>query len=66
MSNPGDLFAKLNAESEQAKAGLKEFAGYIRTYYEALVEDGFTPEQALELSSSYQTAMVMTLRDGGS
>jgi hypothetical protein len=58
MGKQEDFFAKLTAEAEQTKAGLKEFAGMIFAYYEGLVEAGFSADQALQLTIQYQSVFI--------
>jgi hypothetical protein len=50
---PDDDIARLRAESDQAKEGMKEFAGNLWAFYSALLEEGFDPSQAITLTLSF-------------
>ena len=51
---PPDPIAALS----QALSGLKNIAQIVRTYYVELIAQGFTPEQALGLTLTYQTQLM--------
>ena len=42
------------AETEQMMAAMGQWATYMRRYYEAMCEQGFTPEQAMTLVIEFQ------------
>lgn len=44
---------------------LLNVASLVRTYFEALVAQGFTDDQALELAAEMQTAMMLNRERGG-
>jgi hypothetical protein len=46
-----------NAELDQMVAGLVTFARASRTYYLELIESGFKPAQAFELTKHWQSAL---------
>lgn len=50
--NPLDLI-----EAAHAMAG---FAGTIRTYYVALIEQGFTEDEAMALTVSWQSSLILS------
>lgn len=54
-SNPAmpDIVALL----DQAASGLRDFAPLLKGYFDALVEAGFTPYQALHLVAGYQQGL---------
>jgi hypothetical protein len=49
----GAELARFKAEMEQARESIREVALAQRAYYEALVESGFTPEEALDLTRTW-------------
>lgn len=57
MSHEEDL-ARMRAEMDQAKEGLREFAGSIRVFYLELIEAGFTSNEAMALTVAWITAML--------
>lgn len=54
---------------EQLGAFARDFAPAVRSYYEGLVNAGFTEGQAMDLTAEWQTVvmveMVLPKRDGG-
>ena len=51
--NFADDLAQLRAAIDQAKAGSQEIAGALWTFYAALVEEGFHPDQAMMLTVTW-------------
>lgn len=49
------------AQLDQMNAGLRDLAKAIGTYYVALIETGFTAEQAIVLTVGFQATFVATL-----
>lgn len=47
---------------EKIMEGVNEFATVIRAYYDALINKGFTAEQALALTIEYQKGLLTLLR----
>jgi hypothetical protein len=58
-----DPIARLRAEMDQARAGMTEFAGALWGFYSGLVDAGFTPEQAMTLTSELLVAQVSNWGD---
>lgn len=54
----GDDFARLRAELDQARAGMKELGGNLRAFYEGLVEAGFSRREAFSLTATALAAML--------
>lgn len=46
------------AMTDQAEAGMAQFAVMLRSYHQDLLAAGFTRAEALHLTSQYQTAIV--------
>lgn len=58
MSAPADDLARLRAEMDQAKEGVKELAGALAGFFVALVGEGLTEGQALALTQTYLSKMI--------
>jgi cyclopropane fatty-acyl-phospholipid synthase-like methyltransferase len=56
--NEDDAIARMRAEMDQAKEGLKEVAGSLWTFYSALCEEGFADEAALEITITWFTQLL--------
>ena len=48
-----DEIARMRAEMDQAKEGLKEMAGVLADFYKELFARGLTEEQALDLTKTW-------------
>jgi cyclopropane fatty-acyl-phospholipid synthase-like methyltransferase len=57
MSQEDDL-ARLRAEMDQAREGMKEVAASCWAFYAALQEEGFEAGQALKITISWLTEML--------
>lgn len=57
-----DKFSKMIAAADQAGEGIKLFAPVMFAYFEALVNQGFTREEALALTMAYQNTFFLSLR----
>lgn len=42
---------------DQLQAMLRDLAPVVRSYYEKLLEQGFTPEEALTITIAFQNAL---------
>lgn len=47
---------------EKLIESVHQLADIVRTYYELLIEKGFTAEEALKLTVEYQNAIISTAR----
>jgi len=56
MADHDDELARLRAQMDQGKEGLKELAGSLWVFYEALVAEGFDAGVAVALTVSFLTA----------
>lgn len=56
-----DPIARLRAEMDQAKEGMKEFAGNVWAFHGALLEQGFTSEQAMTLTVTWLSETLRTI-----
>jgi hypothetical protein len=63
MSHEDEL-AKLRAAIDQANEGMKELAAPCWTFYQALQEEGFNPDQAMTVMLSWLTTSLA--KAGGS
>ena len=52
-------------EHEQLVCGLRNLAMILHAYYHVLLEEGFTSEQAMELTSHYQCYLFESDPDEG-
>lgn len=57
MAQEDDL-ARLRAEMDQAREGMKEIAASCWAFYAALQDEGFEDGQALRITISWLTAML--------
>lgn len=57
MSDDEEQPPDLLAGFDQLLRGLVDFARIVRTYYLALVEQGFTEVEALRLTIAYQSCL---------
>jgi hypothetical protein len=64
MSAQDDM-ARLRAEADQAKEGMKEFAALVWGFNSALVAEGFKPAEALQLSVTYVAQFMQNAYRGG-
>lgn len=55
--DPNDEIARLRADGDQAKEGMKELAGTTWAFYAALTDEGFAPDEALALTAAWITAL---------
>lgn len=55
---PEDQFARFRAEMDQARETLGELALTVRRYYQELVEQGFTKDQALTIVVAWQATIL--------
>lgn len=53
MSTPADDFARMRAEMDQAREGLKELAQTMAVFYRELCDSGFARAQALDLTKTW-------------
>lgn len=53
-----DALPDLGAALDQASSALRDLAPMMKTYFDALHEAGFTPYQALQMTMSYQAALI--------
>lgn len=58
---PDDEMARLRAAVDQAKEGMKEFAGSLWAFHSQLIEEGFAPDEAFALVLTF---LQETLRMG--
>ena len=54
----------LTALADQAAEEIKQFAPIMWSYFNALVAQGFTRQEALELTMGYQAALVAIAKRG--
>ncbi len=47
---------------EKLMESVHQLAGIVRTYYELLIEKGFTAAEALKLTVEYQNAIISAAR----
>lgn len=59
-----DELTRLRAQMDQAREGMREIAGSCWAFYSALVDEGFTPGQALDVLQTWLAATVDSLRGG--
>jgi hypothetical protein len=52
-----DPLARLRAEMDQAREGLKEVAANLHAFFEESVEQGFSEEQAFRLTRDFLAQM---------
>lgn len=52
-----------SAAIEQAKAGLKDMAALLKSYYDSLIDSGFNVTQALALTIAFQAQMMAKAGD---
>lgn len=64
MSAEDDI-ARLRAEADQGKEGLKELAGLVWSFYSGLITEGFKPDQALQLTITYLAQFMQNAGGGG-
>jgi len=50
--------ARMRAEIDQAREGLKELAGVLSAFYRELFASGFTKDQALDLTKTWLLHML--------
>jgi hypothetical protein len=55
-----DPLARLRAEMDQAREGVKEFMGTLRAFYSTALEEGFSEEAALRLTRDF---LIQSLRN---
>lgn len=48
-----DMLGRLRAEMDQARAGVREFAGMIWSFYDELCQQGFKADSALVLTLTF-------------
>lgn len=58
MGQYEDEMARLRAELDQAREGLRELAAALWTLYRELTQQGFTHRQAFELTATWLVEMV--------
>lgn len=56
-----DPIARLRAEMDQAKEGAREYVGTLWAFYSAALEEGFTVDQAFQM-----TCLMLTTALSGS
>lgn len=61
MTVKGDLMDE-KTDFEKLIESVHQLADIVRTYYELLIEKGFTAEEALKLTVEYQNAIISTAR----
>lgn len=54
-----------SAAIEQAKAGLKDMAALLKSYYDSLIDSGFNSTQALALTIAFQGQMMTSAAASG-
>lgn len=64
MSAADDI-ARLRAEADQGKEGIKEFAGTVWSFYSALVKDGFASDQALAITLAWMAHLLGRAKGNG-
>lgn len=57
MSAEDDI-ARMKAEMDQGREGLKEFAGSLWAFYAALIEKGFKEDQALKIMLAWFNSLL--------
>jgi hypothetical protein len=58
MPEHDEELARMRAQMDQGKEGLKELAGSLWAFYDALVSEGFQPDQALAVVITTLTANI--------
>lgn len=58
MGEYEDEMARLRAEVDQAREGLRELAGALWALYSQLVDQGFRRHQAMDITITWLTEMV--------
>lgn len=53
MGEENDMLGRLRAEMDQAKEGVREFAGMVWAFYDELITLGFRPKHALVLTLTF-------------
>ncbi|HMF60997.1 MAG TPA: hypothetical protein VK595_11535 [Vicinamibacterales bacterium] len=59
-----DPIARLRAEMDQAREGMKEMAGSLWAFYSELTGQGFTSEQAFAMTLALMTNMIRSWSSG--
>ena len=60
-----DPIARLRAEMDQTKEGVREFAGTLRAVYTGLVGEGFDATQAFTLTVTFLSESIRRPSDSG-
>lgn len=57
----GDMFVRLVAEEDQARAGIMALATRVCIYREALILGGMRPDEAFQLTGEFQATLLATI-----
>jgi len=60
MSDHDAELARLRAEMDQGREGMREFAGTVHVFFDALVQAGFSEEHALHLTTAWMMQLIQT------